>query len=588
MSSLTEQNYLRRTDYLLLTAFCLALFGITLVGGRVLSMHEARLPETAREMLADHDWLVPKSGGRPWMERPPLPHWITVAVASLVGRCDQVWIVRLPSVLMATVAVLLLAGMMGRWFGRALGLLSGCVLATSLEFLTYAWLAEEEVYLAAAINGVLALFVGLQWPRRGPMVAELPAVSFAGWRPWRMLAFFVALGATNLIKGLFFAPAIITIVIGGFLLANRDRVQLRRYAWLWGWLAYLAVALAWPVAAYLRYPDVLEIMKFDAGGRVDGGAFRNPVWFYFTALPWEMAPWTLPAVAGLLWTRRSAWGERGSPERFLWCWALLPMVLLSIPAGKHHHYLVPALPAWAGLAALGAQRLWALVQGWSSPWKNPLLAPVLVGLPAAAAVWMLRAHIPGPAWAPVALMISLPLLALLAALVLTRKNGWIAAGGWIGILAAVYAVGHVYAGAYVDTHRLDTDFLLMARATVPADRPIYLIADRGVLEPFRQLFYLGGRARLLHNHTFLRDVRIADEEIYLIARLREGKALERYGTFEVVERSKRVARGLTPEDSWTLFRLHLRPDLERYSTAEVRISPAQAYGIRRGPFLGRR
>src|SRR5262249_32322893 len=140
----------------------------------------------------------------------------------------------------------------------------------------------------------------------------------------------------------------------------------------------------------------------------------------------------------------------------------------------------------------------------------------------------------------------------------------------------------------VDSQRLDTEFLLAARATVPADRPIYVIADQRVLEPFRQLFYLGGRARLLHNHTFLRDARIGDADVYLIARRREGRALTGYGTFEVVGGSKRVARGLTPEDTWALFRLRFRPDLERYSAAEVRISPAQAYGIRSGPFLGGR
>ena len=93
---------LRRTDYLLLASFCLLFFGFSLVGGRPLSMHEGVLPQTAREMLSDHDWVVPKNGGRPWLESPPLPQWITVGIASVIGRCDEVWIVRIGPALMGS------------------------------------------------------------------------------------------------------------------------------------------------------------------------------------------------------------------------------------------------------------------------------------------------------------------------------------------------------------------------------------------------------------------------------------------------------------------------------------------------------
>ena len=75
---------LQRGDYLLLGAFCLLFFGFSLIGGRPLSMHEGVLPQSAREMLADHDWVIPKNGGRPWLESPPLPQWVTVGIASLI------------------------------------------------------------------------------------------------------------------------------------------------------------------------------------------------------------------------------------------------------------------------------------------------------------------------------------------------------------------------------------------------------------------------------------------------------------------------------------------------------------------------
>jgi 4-amino-4-deoxy-L-arabinose transferase-like glycosyltransferase len=71
---------LSRQDFLGLALCCLAFFGFSLVGGRPLTMHEGVLPQSAREMARDHDWVVPKNGGRPWLESPPLPQWCTVAI----------------------------------------------------------------------------------------------------------------------------------------------------------------------------------------------------------------------------------------------------------------------------------------------------------------------------------------------------------------------------------------------------------------------------------------------------------------------------------------------------------------------------
>src|SRR5258708_17893857 len=114
----SDDTRLRGADYLLLASFCFLLFGYSMVSGRPLSLQEAGLPQTSGEMMANHDWLIPRSGGRPWLERPPLPHWITVAVSAALGqRCDRVWVVRLPAALAGTIVVLLVAWMASRWFG---------------------------------------------------------------------------------------------------------------------------------------------------------------------------------------------------------------------------------------------------------------------------------------------------------------------------------------------------------------------------------------------------------------------------------------------------------------------------------------
>ena len=75
-----QLSRLRLRDFLILAAFCLLLFGFEMFSGRPLSLHEARLPELSREMFLHHNWLFPQSGGRPWLERPPLPQWIEVGI----------------------------------------------------------------------------------------------------------------------------------------------------------------------------------------------------------------------------------------------------------------------------------------------------------------------------------------------------------------------------------------------------------------------------------------------------------------------------------------------------------------------------
>src|SRR2546421_2321289 len=574
-----QKEALRSIDLGWMGLLCILLFGYSMVSGRPLSLHEARLPELSREMMRSGDWLIPRSGGRPWLERPPLPHWVTIAVSAMLGQqSDQVWVVRLPAALAGMLVVLLSAWVAARWFGRWVGICSGLILATSYEFYAYSSLAEDDIFLAALVMIAMALLVKLEFPASE---AEGETSTVWGRRSWTMLAFFVMVGLTNLAKGPLLGMAVVLAVVGAYLLSNGDWRSIQRFIWVWGWLALAAIAVWWPWVVFRRYPNVLDNWQFDYA---DTTQYNQPVWYYPVQLLGALAPWTPVALWGLWLSGREA-RKKKSPQRFLWCWAIVPVVVLSVPARKHHHYLVPSLAPWAILAALGFQAvLRSMFSGpaWS---RKPGFGLAVVGLPGATALLLLRNKIPGPMWATLLL-----------------------ATAWVGCVVVFYwglcktraglVLGALVAGIIVaccwgqsclpDQTTSDTIFLKRVEAMVPRDRLLLINGDlKGELDFFRIGFYLRQEARLIHNLSFLRDDKITDDEVYLITRAKDQDSVNEFGHTELLLQSARTRREKSPEDRFTLYRLRFRPDLKRYpAPAADDILPMQAMGRKDGPYCG--
>lgn len=594
---------LRRGDFLGLVLFCLVLFGFTLLENRPLSGHQSVVPQSAREMCLDHDWLVPKVGGLPWLERPPLSHWIQVALVKLHGCFQQdefpttaEWVFRLSAVLVAAGVILLTAWMASVWFGRIIGLLSGLILATTWEFYSYANNPEADIYLCLIVTAALAAFVYLEFVRPRD---EQENAGFFGRRPWPLFAFFILLGATNLAKGLIFGTLMVLVPVAGYLLLSGSLRTILRYVTFWGWLVFALVWLSWPAAVYLRYPDAIDLWLSDYVGRLNRGYIREPVWYYFITLPWVVFPWTVPAFVGFWLTWRQAWrgvggerekgrkgeGEKRTPERFLWVWALLTPAVFSIPDGKHHHYLLQCLAPWAVLSALGAFHLWRRFVHGPAWLKNPLFGLLTAGMLGNVAIWIARRRIPQSDWLVPALLIAWPLFVFALWWAVSRPNGRVALASSFSILIAFYCLRYDFVTRYADSYHNETVFLSQVRAVVPSNQTIRVNFDeRSLLETFRLLFYLEDRAVLLHNLTFLLDERIPGDETFILARRKDAAQLALYGTPEalLVSDSKRCVS--CPEEARTLFRLRFHDHLPRRN-ADLRISPMQATHRAAGPFL---
>jgi 4-amino-4-deoxy-L-arabinose transferase-like glycosyltransferase len=558
---------LRSTDYLVLGAFCLVLFGYAMFSGSPLSLHSARLPETAREMMVNHDWLIPRSGGRPWLERPPLPHWITIAVSALLDQhCDRVWVVRLPAALMGTIIVLTSAWIATLGFGRRVGLCSGYALATAYEFWRYATLSEDDIFLAAIVVGAIALFVRSEFVEPG---LSDDRISLFGTRPWSILGFFALTGLTNLAKGPLVGAVVVLAPVGVFLVWNFDLKKIRRYLWFWGGLLFLALTIFWPYMIYRRYPATIHNWSFDYS---ETDQYDQPFWYYFVQLPGVFMPWSLFAILGLWTTANNAFHNRGSIQRFLWCWAIVPVLILSIPHRKHHHYLVPSLAPWGILAGIGI----AAVADWlfSLPQKrrDPIWGTVIFGIPPALAIAILHHRIPGPA----AMTFILAFL-------------WIACVATFAPVLAGLLIVYCWGETVMpDAVSPDTAFLQAVERTVPQNQLLTINSDlAGEMDFFRNQFYVRPNAVLLHNLTYLHDENLHASDVYIITRAADQSKLKTLGHVDVLLQSTKTRRERSPDDRFTLFHLTFRPDLQRYpATPPDQITTMQAMDRAPGPWCG--
>jgi 4-amino-4-deoxy-L-arabinose transferase-like glycosyltransferase len=545
---------LQRRDYLLLAVFALALFGCSIICGGTLTGHESVLPENTREMLANHDWLVPRVGGEPWLERPPLPDWIMAGIDLAFGRSDSDRIVRIGPVCMTALVVVLTAWMAGLWYGRVAGILSGLIMATMWEIFYFSGDPEADMFLCAIVTCALAFFVRSEFVL-GVQSTSNNETSF-GRRSWSVVGFFVFLGLTNLAKGLVFGTLMVLVPVAGYLLWKREWWRIRRYLWFWGALTFLTISAAWPVLMCIEHPEIVDLWKRHYFGRLAGGYIGEPFWYYLIYLPIVIMPWTLPALVGLWTTRAEAWNSPDSPNRFVWCWALLTPAFFSIPDGKHHHYLLHCLAPWAILAALGAVRVWQGILSGPAWLRRPGLSVLLIGLPLDLVLLAVGKRVPGPSWLVPFFMIAAIVCTYGVSWALSRPNGRLALGTLFTLFLGFYWMEWVYQTRCLDRYGDDLAFLRETTRIVAPEKTLMVAYDvRGELETFWVLFYSRPGSILLPEPTSLAKQREVTPEVYVLARAYDGPSYAEYGTAEIVLQSKHTRFESWPGERRTLFRI---------------------------------
>lgn len=325
----------RRLPLLALAAICVGA-ATTLPYRHLWEPDEPRYCESAREMLATGDWLVPRINGEPYGHKPPLYMWLVA-----VGRLARLpWTAAgvLPSLLPFLALLLLLPGMARDFrLSPPAGGLAAPFLAASLLAALMALAARMDTLLAFLFTVSLWLTARLVWgDGKGASVAHL--------------ALWLCLAVAVLTKG----PVVLALfglTLGLTWAVARPRPALRPIVRGFGPLLGMAVILVWLIPAALHGgADYLReiLIRQSAGRLVDSFAHQRPFYYHLITYPITGLPFAVLAFTAAV----AALRERRSHPRLLLAAAMIAVLgFFTLISGKLVVYLLPLFPAAALLAA---------------------------------------------------------------------------------------------------------------------------------------------------------------------------------------------------------------------------------------------
>jgi 4-amino-4-deoxy-L-arabinose transferase-like glycosyltransferase len=317
-----ERSKTRDIALLLLLCACTLWWNLGALG--LIDPDEPFYAQTAREMLARHEWIVPHIFGAPQFEKPILYYWLVEASYAVFGVSEFAG--RFTPALFGTLLVLMTYAFGRRTLGRNAGLCAAIVLATGILFAGMARMMLTDVIFAFFVSAsVYAAWLACEDERHR--------------RRWILLHF--AAGALAVLTKGPLGSLIGALALAAFCVRTRRRPKFAPLDLVLGVLLYLAIAAPWYAMMLARFGrDYFD--AFFVHENLDRllhaeHASCNHVWYYPLVLIIGSFPW-LPLLA--VWLARS-WREAGAtPVRtYIWCWLLTSLVFLTIAQSKLPSYI---------------------------------------------------------------------------------------------------------------------------------------------------------------------------------------------------------------------------------------------------------
>lgn len=358
---------------MILATWCGVLFLYGIARGP-LYRTEALRAIIGRECLHGH-WLYPVLYGEPFLTKPP-GHYVAIGLCSWPWGEVTVATARLPSVVAATVTVVLMSCLFRRAVGDAAALLVGLLLPASVLWLEKVPSAEIDMTLVGWVTAALAA----AWAAVGRN--DSPERPSPTGRPLMWFVALLCVAGGTLTK--WTAPAFFYLTVVPWL-AWQGKLRM-----LVGWWHLAAVALAvavgagWAtaVAQQVGWDLLLETVRAEAAYRFSPG--RAPAGIPMVdrfLYPVTVLAAHLPVSAFALLTLRpgflTQWDDRSRALlQLLHCWTWPNLLFWSLVP---HHNVRYALPLGPGLVGLGVMGLVGTVRS---------AAVVRIGVAGFLALWL--------------------------------------------------------------------------------------------------------------------------------------------------------------------------------------------------------
>lgn len=388
-----------------------------------LDRDEARFAQAAAQMLESGDFVVIRFQEDERNKKPAGAYWLQAASVAVFSDATEreIWAHRLPSILGAALAAIFTYTAIARLLGPAAGFIAAALLAAAPVFAAEAAIAKTDALLLACIAGAMAAMAHLfARAREGKQARRATAI-----------AFWIAIGAGILIKG----PIILIVAAPAAVFITMRFPEARPLRSLRPWTGLLILLLmigpwAYAIGAATEGRFFTEAVGADMLAKVGAAqeSHGGPPGYYLALAPILAWPLIALAPAGIV---AAIAARRDFGVWFLLSWLLPGWLIFELTATKLPHYVLPMIPALAGLCAFAAFRAES-APAWL--WRAGAALYAVIGLALAAAAVLLPAHFGAPLTAPLAAAALIGALTALAALRFWRAQALL--GASIAIPAA--------------------------------------------------------------------------------------------------------------------------------------------------------
>lgn len=355
-----EKKQLSFWAYLFLFFVCLAFFVPGIVSLPATDRDEASFAQASKQMIETKNYIDIRVQDKPRYKKPIGIYWLQAASVRLLDsdHLNEIWAYRVPSLAGATITVLATAAIGSLFFGPLTGIIAGLMMAGCLVLNMEARLAKTDAVLLSSIM-VLQYALARTYIRS----SKSWTVSFLFW---------TALGIGILIKG-----PIILLVLASTLLWLRFADK--NLAWFpalrpgWGIPYLLLLTLPWFIAILMQSHG--QFLQDSAGhdllNKIWHGQDRGflPPGLHLLIMPVVFFPFSIFVLLAL----PDSWANRDKPAyRFLIGWIIPFWIVFELSLTKLPHYVLPAYPAIAILAAQALIEGYPAMSGKRASWLTGL------------------------------------------------------------------------------------------------------------------------------------------------------------------------------------------------------------------------